>query len=76
MTTHLADAYRAMRLRVLAIADIVTEPTEKGAVLDEILGNAGSLFPSNFFLDAWTHEWDLRPALQWSGDPGPVLSHA
>lgn len=130
MTTHLAEAYRAMRHRVLAIADalepsqaaqtvpccpdwtvhdllahmagvpadilsgnlagvttdpwtqaqvdarrdwlladIVTELAEKGAVVDELLATAGSSFPSNFFLDAWTHEWDLRQALHLPAVP-------
>lgn len=45
------------------VADVVTELSEKGELLDDILAKTGSSFPANFFLDAWTHEWDLRQAL-------------
>ncbi len=49
--------------------DIVTELADKGLVLDALLGSSGDSFPSNFFLDAWTHEWDLRQALDLPAVP-------
>ncbi len=46
-----------------SLATILDELESKGAVLDGVLADGAGAFPPQFFLDAWTHEWDLRQAI-------------
>ncbi len=52
-----------------SLAAILDELEAKGAVLDGILADGAGAFPPPFFLDAWTHEWDLRQAVGATARP-------
>jgi uncharacterized protein (TIGR03083 family) len=55
------DAQVAAR-RGRSLAELVAEFDEKGTAVEHLL-RAGATFPPPFFIDAWTHEWDLRQAV-------------
>jgi len=44
------------------LAEVCTEWDERGAVVERMI-RAGGVFPPPFFIDAFTHEWDLRHAV-------------
>ena len=65
------DAWTAAQLdrRIgVGMAALCDELEEKGSAVEAIL-RGGAVFPPPFFIDAWTHEWDLRQALDLPAVP-------
>ncbi len=63
-----ADAQVAAR-RGHALGAICDEWETKGAEVDAILRTMADQIMPQFFLDAWTHEWDIRQALGAGAEP-------
>lgn len=60
-----SDAWTAAQLELrtgATVAALCDELEEKASAVEAIL-RSGAVFPAPFFLDAWTHEWDLRQAV-------------
>ena len=57
---------RARRDR--SLAEVCDEWTDRGAVVERMI-RAGAPFPPPFFIDAFTHEWDLRHVVGAVAEP-------
>lgn len=57
-----ADAHVEQR-QPLSLAEVLHEWDERGPVLEEVIEHFAEGFPPQFYLDAWTHEWDVRQAI-------------
>ncbi len=55
------------------LATVAAEWARRGPDLDAVLDVAADRFPAPFFLDAFTHEWDLRHALDAPAVPDLAL---
>ena len=51
-----------------SLAEVCDEWTDRGAVVERMI-RAGGPFPPPFFIDAFTHEWDLRHAVGAVAEP-------
>lgn len=54
--------------RAATLSDVLDEWDSKGPLLEDLLANVAPAIAYQFYLDAWTHEWDLRQAI----DAGPI----
>lgn len=70
-----ADA-QVERRRDASLAEICDEWEADGAQVDEVVRGFGDAFPPQFYLDAWTHEWDVRQALGVAAEPDLTLLRA
>lgn len=70
-----ADAQVDLR-RDASLAEICEEWETDGAQVDEVVRSFGDAFPPQFYLDAWTHEWDVRQALGAAAKPDLTLMRA
>jgi uncharacterized protein (TIGR03083 family) len=61
-TTDAWTDRQVQQRRERSLAEICTEWAERGAVVERMI-RAGGPFPPPFFIDAFTHEWDLRHAV-------------
>jgi len=57
-----ADA-QVERRRGASLADVLDEWEARGPDLEALLAKVGPDIAFQFYLDAWTHEWDLRQAI-------------
>lgn len=57
-----ADAQVDKR-RSATLSEVLDEWDTKGPLLEELLENVASNMPYQFFIDAFTHDWDLREAV-------------
>lgn len=57
-----ADA-QVERRREDTLAEICDEWDGNGGAVDDVIRAFATNFPPQFYIDAWTHEWDIRQAL-------------
>ncbi len=57
-----ADAQVDKR-RALSLGDVLDEWDNKGPVLEDLLMKVAPVIAYQFYLDAFTHEWDIRQAI-------------
>lgn len=71
-----ADAQVEAR-RTHSIHEVCDEWEEIAPAMDELLAAMGTKMPPQLFLDAWTHEWDIRQATGIGAAPDMrLLNHA
>ncbi len=63
-----ADAQVQART-ALSVEEVCIEWESNAPAIDELLGAMADKMPAPFFLDAWTHEWDIRQATGIGADP-------
>lgn len=63
-----ADAQVTGR-RDASMADVCDEWERNADPIDEILSAMGDQIDARFYLDAWTHEWDIRQATGAAAEP-------
>lgn len=69
-----ADAH-VERRRADALSAICDEWAATATPIDELICAVGSDLPPQFYIDAWTHEWDIRQAVAASASPDLRLPH-
>ena len=70
-----ADA-QVERRRDASLAEICDEWEADGSQVDEVVRGFGDAFPPQFYIDAWTHEWDVRQAIGAQAQPDLALLRA
>ncbi len=68
-----ADAQVAARAD-LTLAEICNEWESNGQAVDDVVQAFSNNFPPQFYIDAWTHEWDIRQALGSDAAAAPDLT--
>lgn len=63
-----ADAQVESR-RSQSLEDVCAEWEQNAAPIDEVLQAIGSKMLPQFYIDAWTHEWDIRQATGIGAEP-------
>jgi uncharacterized protein (TIGR03083 family) len=61
-TTDAWTDAQVQQRRGRSLAEVCAEWADRGAVVERMI-RAGGPFPPPFFIDAFTHEWDLRQAV-------------
>jgi len=61
-TAEWADAQISARAH-LSLQEICEELDHKGSEMDDVIRSMGAKTMPRFYLDCWTHEWDIRHAL-------------
>lgn len=67
-TVEWADAQVAVRASA-SLAEICDEYEDKGFQVQKLVGEIGTTIMPQFYLDAWTHEWDVRHAVGAAASP-------
>lgn len=71
-----ADAQVAAR-RDNSVEEVCAEWEANAPAIDELLNAMGTKMPPQLFLDAWTHEWDIRQATGIGAEPDMrLIDHA
>lgn len=76
-TPEWADGHVAQRSE-RSLTEVLDEWAEAGVKVSELVESAGEAFPLQLFVDQWTHEWDIRAALEGHAGVVPdntVFSH-
>lgn len=71
-TVEWADAHITRRTDD-SLAEICDEWEATAEKIDELVGAVGTKLPPQFYIDAWTHEWDIRQAIGDSAAAAPDL---
>lgn len=62
-TSEWADGHVAKRID-RSLTEVLDEWAAAGVQVSELVESAGEVFPFQLFIDQWTHEWDIRAALE------------
>lgn len=71
-TTDAWTDRQVQQRRGRSLAEVCAEWTDRGGVVERMI-RAGGPFPPPFFIDAFTHEWDLRHAVGAVAAPDMAL---